>query len=74
MKERTGLHFNLNSVFQKASNTDKYWLWLKTKFVSNVYAGQWYNGMTEETEEFIANKRSMIIGMPRLRQLRSKKG
>lgn len=39
-----------------------------------VYAGKWYNGQRETTTEYIGNKRSILIGMPRLRQLRVLKG
>ena len=44
------------------------------KFIHDSYAGEWYNGQFEQTPEYIGNKASMLIGMPRLRQLRIKEG
>lgn len=44
------------------------------KFVKDSYAGEWYNGKREETTEYIGNKISMLVGMPRLRQLRIREG
>lgn len=44
------------------------------KFVEDSYAGEWYNGKWEETTEYIGNKISMLVGMPRLRQLRIREG
>lgn len=44
------------------------------KFVEDSYAGEWYNGKREETTEYIGNKISMLVGMPRLRQLRIREG
>ena len=44
------------------------------KFIHDSYAGEWYNGQWEQTPEYIGNKFSMLIGMPRLRQLRIQEG
>ena len=44
------------------------------KFIHDSYAGEWYNGQLEQTPEYIGNKASMLIGMPRLRQLRIQEG
>ena len=44
------------------------------KFIHDSYAGEWYNGQMEQTPEYIGNKVSMLIGMPRLRQLRIQEG
>lgn len=44
------------------------------KFIHDSYAGEWYNGQWEQTSEYIGNKASMLIGMPRLRQLRIQEG
>ena len=44
------------------------------KFIHDSYAGEWYNGQLEQTPEYIGNKVSMLIGMPRLRQLRIQEG
>ena len=44
------------------------------KFIHDSYAGEWYNGQWEQTPEYIGNKVSMLVGMPRLRQLRIEEG
>ena len=50
------------------------WTYMLGKFVNDAYAGEWYNGQVEQTPEYVGNKVSMLIGMPRLRQLRIKEG
>ena len=42
-------------------------------FLPNIYAGVWYNGEKEEEEVYIENKKSILLGMPRMRQVRVKK-
>ena len=37
-----------------------------------VFVDDWYNGEREKVSEYIGNKRSILVGMPRLRQLRIK--
>ncbi|KAL9954010.1 hypothetical protein ACROYT_G041497 [Oculina patagonica] len=54
----------------KIRNTVQLWKWLDDVFVPAVYAGEWYNGQKETKTEYIGNKRSILVGMPRLRQLR----
>lgn len=44
------------------------------KFIHDSYAGDWYNGQWEQTPEYIGNKVSMLVGMPRLHQLRIQEG
>ena len=41
-------------------------------FVPGVYAGSWYNGRQEEQSVYIGDKRSVLVGMPLVRQLRVK--
>ena len=50
------------------------WIYMLGKFIHDSYAGEWYNGQWEQTPEYIGNKASMLIGMPRLRQLRIQEG
>ena len=50
------------------------WNYMLGKFIHDSYAGVWYNGQFERTPEYIGNKVSMLVGMPRLRQLRIKEG
>ena len=47
--------------------------WLEGQFVSGIYAGEWYNKQKVK-EEYIGDKMSILLGMPRLRQLRVQKG
>jgi len=42
-------------------------------FLPNIYAGVWYNGEKEDEEVYIENKKSILLGMPRMRQVRVKK-
>ena len=42
-------------------------------FVDAIFTDDWYNGQEEKISEYIGNKRSILVGMPRLRQLRVKK-
>ena len=48
--------------------------WLKNIFVPAIFAAESYDDQDEKTTKYIGNKRSVLIGMPRLRQLRVKKG
>ena len=50
------------------------WDYMLGKFIHDSYAGEWCNGQVEPTTEYIGNKASMLIGMPRLRQLRINEG
>ncbi|XP_068680257.1 LOW QUALITY PROTEIN: polycystin-1-like protein 2 [Montipora foliosa] len=60
--------------FNKINTGEKLWIYMLGKFVEDSYAGQWYNGQWEQTSEYIGNKISMLVGMPRLRQLRIQEG
>ena len=42
--------------------------------MDGIYANEWYNGKKATKEEYINNTNSILLGMPRLRQLRVKKG
>ena len=43
------------------------------KFSFLEFSGRWYNGQEEEKKTmYIGNKRSLLVGMARLRQLRVK--
>ena len=58
----------------QVKNTSQLWTWLEDVFIPVVYAGKWYNGQRETTAEYTGNKRSTLVGMPRLRQLRVIRG
>ena len=42
--------------------------------MNGIYANEWYNGKKATTQEYINNKKSILLGMPRLRQMRTKRG
>ena len=55
-------------------NNTLYWEWLRNNSISGVYPGAWYNGLQEENSSYIGDKCSILVGMPRIRQLRVKPG
>ena len=67
------LYFYPLFLFQ-VNTGEKLWIYMLGKFIHDAYAGEWYNGQWEKTPEYIGNKFSMLIGMPRLRQLRILEG
>ena len=48
----------------------QFWRWLKNIFVPAIFTAESYEHQKETEAEYIGNKRSILIGMPRLRQLR----
>ena len=58
----------------QVSNSDSFFSWMAVEFVPGIYAGTWYNGADEKLEEYIGNKWSLLVGLPRLRQLRVREG
>ena len=55
-------------------NKKQYWSWVKNVFLPGVFAGRWYNGSPENQTMYIGNKRSVLVGMARGRQLRVQPG
>lgn len=54
-------------------STSSLWNWVDEALIPGLYDVTWYNGRSFEYKEgFISNKKNFQIGMPRLRQLRSK--
>ena len=53
-------------------NNKEYWSWLHGAFLPGVFSGKWYNGQQENQTVYIGNKRSILVGMARARQLRVK--
>ena len=54
---------------------DSLWNWTENDLLPSLYNTKWYNGQPFEYEEgFISDKQTFMLGMPRLRQLRVKKG
>ena len=43
---------------------------MRQQFLPNIYNQPWYNGDPNEEDLYIANKKSILIGMPWMRQLR----
>ena len=42
--------------------------------MNGIYAGKWYNDERVKEQEYIGDKMSILLGVPRLRQLRVQKG
>ncbi|XP_022810198.1 uncharacterized protein LOC111347198 [Stylophora pistillata] len=64
---------NTFTSFEWVSDSQRLWGWLTEKFLPNVYNLNWYNGLKEQNDVYIANKMSILIGMPWMRQLRIRK-
>ena len=62
---------NTFHLFQVTNNT-LFWNWSINVFVPAIYAGVWYNGLPENQSNYIGDKCSVLVGMPRVRQLRVK--
>ncbi|KAK2571916.1 Polycystin-2 [Acropora cervicornis] len=58
--------------FSLAKDPRSYWKWLRGQFVNGIYANEWYNGKIATKQDYINNKKSILLGMPRLRQIRIK--
>ena len=43
---------------------------MREQFLPNIYNQPWYNGDSNTEDMYIANKNSILIGMPWMRQLR----
>lgn len=57
----------------QVTHPHRLWGWMGQYFLPKIYAGEWYNGKKEKEEVYIENKKSILLGMPRMRQLRVKK-
>ena len=66
-------HFDTH-LLAKAEDPRYFWKWLDVEFVEGVYVSDWYNNDKIKQQEYIGNKMSVLLGMPRLRQLRIQKG
>ncbi|XP_022790315.1 polycystic kidney disease protein 1-like 2 [Stylophora pistillata] len=64
---------NAFTNLSQVKNTSRLWKWLDDVLIPVVYAGEWYNGQKEPRTVYAGNKRSIVVGMPRLRQLRIQK-
>ncbi|XP_015749961.1 PREDICTED: polycystin-2-like, partial [Acropora digitifera] len=56
--------------FNKVTDKHKLWNWMREQFLPNIYNQPWYNRDLNEKDMYIANKNSILIGMPWMRQLR----
>ena len=72
-KEATGkVFFFLNS---QINSTMTFWRWARDKLVPSLYDVKWYNGWKFSYKEgFIGNREAFIVGMPRFRQKRVRRG
>ena len=60
--------------FIQVDDALKFWTWLSTNFTASVFGNRWYNGKEERNGIYISDKSSILVGMPRIRQLRIKTG
>ena len=80
-KQRNIFNFNPSSLAKlkgekklcshfQVTDRDKLWNWMREQFLPNIYNQPWYNGNSDAKDMYIANKKSILIGMPWMRQLR----
>ena len=50
-----------------------FWTWMINTFGPAIYTTSWYNGDEETNKVYISDKSSILIGIPRIRQLRIEK-
>ena len=62
-----------SNIAKQVTHPHRLWGWMGQYFLPKIYAGDWYNGEKEKEEVYIENKKSILLGMPRMRQIRVKK-
>jgi hypothetical protein len=60
-------------MFQTKNKKDLL-LWVREVIIPGLYHEKWYNNMTDKHDSFISDGVGYLIGSPRLRLLRTKKG
>ena len=70
---RTPLDYFILTITQ-VNDTLGFWTWMINTFAPAIYTTSWYNGDEETNKVYISDKSSILIGLPRIRQLRIKKG
>lgn len=60
--------------FIQTKDVKSLWSFVETGLLPFVFDKKWYNGEEDILDGFTDDKYLYIIGMPRLRQLRTKKG
>jgi len=60
-------------LFQ-VSNHGYMYSWVRDTLVPGVFSGPWYNDELLKYSGFIDNHESLLVSIPRLRQVRVKKG
>ena len=66
------LLFNL--CHHQVANNEDFWQWMRASLIPAMYAKSWYNGMRENITIYNGDKHSILVGIPRARQLRIKEG
>lgn len=60
---------------KQVDSIESFWIWTRENLVPGLYDVKWYNGKPFSYREgFIRNREAFMVGMPRLRQKRFKKG
>lgn len=68
------ISFNSLLSISQVGNASRFWTWMTNIFVPGIFATNWYNGDEESNNVYISDKSSVLIGMPRVRQLRVQEG
>ena len=69
------LSYSWPVLVYQVNSKDSLWKWIESDLLPSLYNTTWYNGQPFEYKEgFISDKQTFTLGMPRLRQLRVKKG
>ena len=68
------LIYFLKIVITQVGDASRFWTWMTNIFVPAIFATNWYNGNEESNKVYISDKSSVLIGMPRIRQLRVQQG
>ena len=69
------LSYSWPVLLYQVDSKDSLWKWIENDLLPSLYNTKWYNGQPFEYKEgFISDKQTFMMGMPRLRQQRVKKG
>lgn len=66
--------FNFFFTYFQVGDTQGFWIWMANIFAPGIYATSWYNGDDQNNTAYISDKVSILVGIPRIRQLRIRQG
>ncbi|KAK3732032.1 hypothetical protein QZH41_019129 [Actinostola sp. cb2023] len=56
--------------FEEVTDDQSFYEWLGESLIPGLYATSWYNKQVVTNKAYINNKRSILLGMPRMKQVR----